>query len=139
MRRAGIAAIAVAWLAAAACAGAAVAGGAEQDPAITVIGNRHIGADMIRSFFHAGPDGQYDAAARDAALKALYASGLFTDAKISHEGNRILVVVVENSTIEVVAFEGSRKPTGRCRETLSIASLCVFSIYTGRTAISMRR
>ena len=109
MRHAGIAAIAAGWLAAAACAGAAAAGGAEQDPAITVIGNRHIGADMIRSFFHAAPDGQYDAAARDAALKALYASGLFTDVKISHEGNRILVVVVENPTIGVVAFEGNRK------------------------------
>jgi outer membrane protein insertion porin family len=109
MRRAGTAAIAAGWLAAAACAGAAAAGGAEQDPAITVIGNRHIGADMIRSFFHAAPDGQYDAAARDAALKALYASGLFTDVKISHEGNRILVVVVENPTIGVVAFEGNRK------------------------------
>jgi outer membrane protein insertion porin family len=86
-----------------------MAGDAEQDPAITVIGNRHIGADMIRSFFHAAPDGQYDVAARDAALKALYASGLFTDVKISHEGNRILVVVVENPTIGVVAFEGNRK------------------------------
>jgi outer membrane protein insertion porin family len=109
MRRAGIAAIAASWLAAAVCAGAAIAGGAEQDLAITVIGNRHIGADMIRSFFHTAPDGQYDAAARDAALKALYASGLFTDVKISHEGNRILVVVVENPTIGVVAFEGNRK------------------------------
>src|SRR5262249_16970078 len=29
--------------------------------------------------------------------------------KISHEGNRILVVVVENPTIAVVAFEGNRK------------------------------
>ena len=109
MHRAGIAAIAAGWLAAAACAGAAVAGRTEQDPAITVIGNRHIGADVIRSFFHAGPDNQYDAAARDAALKALYASDLFTDVKISHEGNRILVVVVENPTIGVVAFEGNRK------------------------------
>src|SRR6202007_2236067 len=91
-----------------ACTGSATAGGAEQDPAITGIGNRHTGADMIRSFFHAAPDGQYDAAARDAALKALYGSGLFTDVKISHEGNRILVVVVENPTIGVVAFEGNR-------------------------------
>jgi outer membrane protein insertion porin family len=107
MRRAGIAAIAAGCLAAAACAGAA--GGAEQDPAITVIGNRHIGADVIRSFFRTAPDGQYDAAARDAALKALYASGLFTDVKISHEGNRILVVVIENPTIVIVAFEGNRK------------------------------
>jgi len=106
---AGIAVVAGAWLAAAACAGAAVAGGAEQDPAITVIGNRHIGADMIRSFFHAAPDGHYDAAARDAAVKALYSTGLFADVKISHEGNRILVVVVENPTIGVVAFEGNRK------------------------------
>ncbi|HEY4735765.1 MAG TPA: outer membrane protein assembly factor BamA, partial [Xanthobacteraceae bacterium] len=29
--------------------------------------------------------------------------------KLSHEGNRILVVVVENPTIRVVAFEGNRK------------------------------
>jgi len=108
MRRPRIAVIAAAWLAAA-CAGNAMAAGAEQDPAITVIGNRHTGADMIRSFFHAAPNGQYDAGARDAALKALYGSGLFTDVKISHEGNRILVVVVENPTIGVVAFEGNRK------------------------------
>ena len=60
MCRAGIAAIAAGWLAAAACAGPAAAGGAEQDPAITVIGNRHIGADVIRSFFQPAPDGQYE-------------------------------------------------------------------------------
>jgi outer membrane protein insertion porin family len=109
MRRAGIAVIAAAWLAAAACAGSAAAGGADPDSLITVIGNRHVGADVIRSLFHAAPDGQYDAAARDAALKALYATGLFTAVKISHEGNRVLVVVVENPTIGVVAFEGNRK------------------------------
>jgi len=109
MRRSGIAMIAAAWLAAAAGVAPAAAAGAEQDAAITVIGNRHTGADMIRSFFHAGPDGHYDTAARDAALKALFGSGLFADVKISHEGNRILVVVVENPTIGVVAFEGNRK------------------------------
>src|SRR5690349_16820722 len=109
MRRAGIAVIIAAWLAAAIGVGPVAADGAEHDAAITVIGNRHTGADMIRSFFHAGPDGRYDTAARDAALKALYASGLFADVKISHEGNRILVVVVENPTIGVVAFEGNHK------------------------------
>jgi outer membrane protein insertion porin family len=109
MRRPGIAVIAAAWLTAVACVGPAAAGDAETDASITVIGNRHTGADMVRSFFHAGPDGHYDAAAREAALKALYASGLFADVKISHEGNRVLVVVVENPTIGVVAFEGNRK------------------------------
>jgi outer membrane protein insertion porin family len=109
MRGAGIAVIAAGWLAAAICAGPAAAGGADQDAAITVIGNRHTGADMVRSFFHAAPNGQYDEAAREAALKALYATGLFADVKVSHEGNRILVVVVENPTIGTVAFEGNRK------------------------------
>jgi outer membrane protein insertion porin family len=105
----GIAAIFAGLLVAAACGGNVAAGGADQDPAITVIGNRHIGADMIRSFFHAGPDGHYDAATRDAALKTLYATGLFADVKISHDGNRILVIVAENPTIGVVAFEGNKK------------------------------
>jgi outer membrane protein insertion porin family len=105
VHRRGIAAIVAGLLAVAAGAAAA----SDQDQAITVIGNRHVGADMIRSFFHAGPGGQYDAAARDAALKQLYASGLFADVKISHDGNRILVVVAENPTIGVVAFEGNKK------------------------------
>src|SRR5438477_10865384 len=107
MRCRGIAALFAGLLATAVCVEAASAGDA--DHAITVVGNRHIGADMVRSFFHAAPDGQYDAAARDAALKRLYASGLFADVKISHDGNRILVVVVENPTVAVVAFEGNKK------------------------------
>jgi outer membrane protein insertion porin family len=107
MRCRGIAALFAGLLATAVCVGAASAGDA--DHAITVVGNRHIGADMVRAFFHARPDGQYDASARDAALKGLYGSGLFADVKISHDGNRILVVVVENPTIGVVALEGNKK------------------------------
>jgi outer membrane protein insertion porin family len=98
-------------LAIAACTSAA-AGAADSksaDADVTVIGNRHIGADMIRSYFHPAPDGHMDAAALDAALKQLYATGLFADVKISHAGNRVLVVVVENPTIGIVAFEGNKK------------------------------
>jgi outer membrane protein insertion porin family len=94
------------FLAIAACASAAA------DPAdsvITVNGNRHVGADMIRSYFHAGPDGHYDAAALDTALKNLYATGLFKDVKVAHEGDRVLVRVIENPTIGVLAFEGNKK------------------------------
>jgi outer membrane protein insertion porin family len=79
------------------------------DSSITVIGNKHVGADMVRSFFHAGADGKLDAQASDDALKRLYASGLFSNVKISHAGDRILVVVVENPTIGRLAFEGNRK------------------------------
>src|ERR1700744_3693106 len=89
---------------------AAGAGSANGDlPSIAVAGNRHIGADMIRSFFRPGPGGKLDAAALDAGLKRLYASGLFNDAKISRVGGRILVTVVENPTIGAISFEGNKK------------------------------
>jgi outer membrane protein insertion porin family len=106
MRRGGIAVILAGFIAIAACASAAAR---ETDSPITVDGNRHVGADMIRSYFHAAADGHFDAAGLDAALKRLYATGLFKDVKIAHEGDRVLVRVVENPTIGVLAFEGNRK------------------------------
>ena len=81
----------------------------EAESAIAVAGNRHIDASMIRSHFHAGADGRFDAAALDAALKSLYATGLFQDVTVSRDGDRILVKVVENPTIERMAFEGNKK------------------------------
>ena len=91
----------------AACPSAFAASGAEA--AIAVAGNRHIDASMIRSHFHAGADGRFDAAAVDAALKSLYATGLFQDVTVSRDGDRILVKVVENPTIERMAFEDNKK------------------------------
>ncbi len=44
---------------------------------IEVEGNRRIDAETVRSYFHAASDGRLDEAARDAALKALLATGLF--------------------------------------------------------------
>jgi outer membrane protein insertion porin family len=79
------------------------------DSLITVAGNRHIDAAMIRSHFHANADGTLDAAARDAALKSLYGTGLFQDVKISRESDRFLVTIVENPIIEKIAFEGNKK------------------------------
>src|SRR6266851_2768127 len=49
---------------------------------IVVQGNRRVDAETIRSYFHATPDGRFDAAARDAALKALLATGLFDNVAI---------------------------------------------------------
>src|SRR5271155_2291822 len=82
---------------------------AAADSAITVSGNRHADADMIRSFFHAAADGTLDAAALDAALKSLYGTGLFQDVKIARNGDRIVVTVVENPTVDRLAFEGNKK------------------------------
>jgi outer membrane protein insertion porin family len=95
------------FLAFAACGLAAAAG--SDDSSIAVAGNRHVGTDVIRSHFHARRDGAFDAAAVDAALKELYATGLFQDVKISRDGDRIVVTVIENPMIDRLAFEGNRK------------------------------
>jgi outer membrane protein insertion porin family len=90
-------------------AAAPAAAGASPDSAIAVAGNRHIDAATIRSHFHFDADGRLDAAALDAALKSLYATGLFEDVRIARDGGRVLVTVVENPAIARIAFEGNRK------------------------------
>jgi len=81
---------------------------AETGSSIAVEGNRRIEADTIRSYFHVRPGARLDAAALDAALKDLLASGLFQDVRISHTGDRVVVTVVENPVINRVAFEGNK-------------------------------
>ena len=76
---------------------------------ITVEGNRHIDADTVRSYFHASPDGHYDAAARDAALKALLATRLFDNVTIEGARGGVVVHVVEARVLDRVAFEGNKK------------------------------
>jgi outer membrane protein insertion porin family len=76
---------------------------------IAVEGNRRIDADTVRSYFHAGPDGRFDDASRDAALKALYATGLFDDVRIERTGDRLIVHLTEAKLLDRVAFEGNKK------------------------------
>jgi outer membrane protein insertion porin family len=77
--------------------------------AIVVEGNRRVEADTIRSYFKVAPGERIDAAKIDSALKALYASGLFQDIRISQQGGRLIVTVVEAPVIDRLAFEGNTK------------------------------
>src|SRR5262249_17787280 len=77
---------------------------------IMVEGNRRIEADTIRSYFHVRPGGRLDAAAMDAALKDLLASGLFQDVRMrSHAGYRVGVSFVEKPVVYRGAVEGQNK------------------------------
>jgi outer membrane protein insertion porin family len=76
---------------------------------ITVEGNRRIDTETVRSYFHAAPDGRYDAAALDAALKALLATNLFEHVAIDHAGERLVVHLTEAPVLDHVAFEGNKK------------------------------
>jgi outer membrane protein insertion porin family len=97
------------------CAVAAFANGATagaqdaSDSMIAVAGNQHIDAGMIRSYFHPVAGKALDADELNASLKRLYATGLFSDVKITRDGSRVLVTVVENPTIQQIAFEGNKK------------------------------
>ena len=63
----------------------------------------------MRSYFHAAPDGRFDEAARDAALKALLATGLFDNVTIERAGERLVVHLAEAPVLDRVAFEGNKK------------------------------
>jgi outer membrane protein insertion porin family len=74
---------------------------------ITVIGNRRVEAATVRAYFAPGPGGVLDDKAVDAGLKALYASGLFTDARIARAADGLTVTVVEAPVIDRVVLEGN--------------------------------
>src|SRR5205814_2089876 len=76
---------------------------------VIVEGNRRVDAETVRAYFHAGPDGRFDDAARDAALKALIATGLFDKVSIERAGERLVVHLSEPAVLDRVAFEGNRK------------------------------
>ena len=75
---------------------------------IVVQGNRRIEADTIRSYFRVGPGERLDAVKIDEGYKALLATGLFEDVRISQPGGRLVVTVVEAGVINRVQFEGNR-------------------------------
>ena len=82
---------------------------AQSASAIEVQGNRRVEAETIRSYFRTGPGERLDAAKIDEAYKALYGTGLFQDVRITQNGGRLVVTVVENAVLNRVAFEGNKK------------------------------
>lgn len=82
---------------------------AQSAGAIVVQGNRRIEADTVRSYFRTGPGEPLTAARVDEAIKAMYATGLFRDVRVSRQGGRLVVQVAENEVINRVVFEGNRR------------------------------
>ena len=87
----------------------ALAAEAAAQESIAVEGNRRVDTETVRSYFHAAPDGRFDEAARDAAFKALLATGLFDKVTIEGTGERLVVHLTEAPVLDRVAFEGNKK------------------------------
>ncbi len=98
------------WLSATVTSIATSSLAAAQGQLITVEGNRRVEAETIRTYFRLSPGERLDSYKTDQALKALYATGLFQDIRITPApGGRLIVTVVENPVINRVAFEGNKK------------------------------
>jgi outer membrane protein insertion porin family len=78
---------------------------------MVVLGTQRIEPATVLSYITMHVGDAYSEPAVDHALKALFATGLFSDVKINWDGSTLTVQVVENPIINQVAFEGNSKVT----------------------------
>ena len=76
---------------------------------VLVEGNQRIEAETVRSYMTIGRGDIVTPAQIDRSLKALFATGLFSDVVIRQAGPDLVVSVVENPIINRLAFEGNRR------------------------------
>jgi outer membrane protein insertion porin family len=76
---------------------------------IGVEGNKRVDVATVRSYFHSSPEGRFDEAARDAALKALIGTHLFDKVSIERSGERLIVHLHEAPVLDHVIFEGNKR------------------------------
>ena len=101
---------AIAWLPAAmAQRSPASAAVGERIANIRIEGIQRIEPETVRSYLLLQPGEAWDSERVDRSLKALFATGLFADVKLTRQGNTLVVSVVENPIINRIAFEGNSK------------------------------
>ena len=74
---------------------------------ITIQGNHRVDAETIRTYFEGEDKGNTNQAVKD-----LYATGLFSDVRVTPGRGGLVVTVVENGVVNRVAFEGNSKLKG---------------------------
>ncbi|MDA0366948.1 MAG: outer membrane protein assembly factor BamA [Proteobacteria bacterium] len=84
---------------------------------IEVGGNQRVEDATVQSYIPIAPGTFVTDADIDRALKALFATGLFSDVRIRREGVNLIVDVVENPVINRLAFEGNKKIRSDVLET----------------------
>ncbi|HEX3863111.1 MAG TPA: outer membrane protein assembly factor BamA [Stellaceae bacterium] len=86
---------------------AAAAGGTISN--VRIEGIQRIEPETVRSYLMLQAGDAWDPERVDQSLKALFATGLFADVKLTREGSTLVVKVVENPIINRIAFEGNSK------------------------------
>jgi outer membrane protein insertion porin family len=76
---------------------------------IEVRGNSRMDADTIITYLTIQPGQQFNSQDIDDSVKALFATGLFTDVSISQSGGTLIVEVDESGIVNAVFFEGNKR------------------------------
>ncbi len=76
---------------------------------IDVEGNQRVDDETVRAYVLVQPGVSFTPQDVDDSVKALFDTGLFSDAQINQRGPVLLVEVVENPIINEIAFEGNKK------------------------------
>jgi len=74
---------------------------------VRVQGIERIGLETVRNYITLRAGQNFDPGQVDKSLKALFATGLFSDVSIRREGGLVIIKVAENPIINRVAFEGN--------------------------------
>jgi outer membrane protein insertion porin family len=85
------------------------ASGGDRIANVRIEGIQRIEPETVRSYLLLQPGDPWDPEKIDRSLKALFATGLFADVKLTRQGNTLVVSVVENPIINRIAFEGNSK------------------------------
>ena len=76
---------------------------------ISVQGNQRVDVETIRSYVGIQPGKAFSAGDIDEAVKRLFATGLFSDVRVTQQGGTLVVVVEEYPVINQVLFQGNKK------------------------------
>src|SRR5262245_64380095 len=87
---------------------ARAAGAAEAIAAIEISGQRTVEPETIRGHLKFAKGSAYDPGKVDQSIKALFATGIFSDVRIERRGTTVHVHVVENPIVSAITFEGQR-------------------------------
>ncbi len=76
---------------------------------IEVRGNQRVDDETIRNYVDIKPGVSFDNGDVDEAVKRLFATGLFSDVRVSRVGRTLVVTVEEYAIVNQVLFQGNKK------------------------------
>lgn len=116
------------------------AAAAQTVSSVQVRGNQRVEADTIRGLAQISPGRNVSAAEIDAAVTRLFATGLFSDVRISRSGGTLIVDVDENLIVAGVVFQGnSRIRTEQLQATVQTAPRAAYNASTAQADVEAIR